>query len=504
MFGGKAPTLPQWTGPPQMIVQVQAILFASLAASLFSAFLAMLGKQWLNRYESTDMRGSAVERSQNRQQKLGGIVAWYFHHVMESLPLMLQASLLLLGCALSRYLWEANTVVASVVLSVTSFGVIFYLFILIAGTAFESCPYQTPAAHFLRRFLYHSHQNLLPAIRSASTAIHIGVLSNFSRLYLTFWCYRGWCDWWSNMRQPWYSMRNIGNLFLIPIILVISPVHDAYLIGRAVTISLVEFGRRVYHRLMGSHRTTYRWYTDIFSLRTPDVDQQIMMDLRCISWILQTSLDKAVHLSAFEHLTSMPELANFHPALVFDCFHIFVRCISVNNDKVVVMQGLDQLAAASAKAFFRTLRHLIITNPYSKILADLQRNYCKVFPSELDFTSLPFYSTMAEIHTLAGRFGDPRDIRWQNYRMSVQEHIPFARHMVQAAQKEYQQSQEKKVPRWILRSALHFLSLSPVSPPSVIADCLTIIAIDLGFEVPETTGLDERCVKTLRVAKFLT
>ena len=43
-FGGNVPVVPQWSGPPRAIVQVQAILYASLAASLFSAFLAMLGK----------------------------------------------------------------------------------------------------------------------------------------------------------------------------------------------------------------------------------------------------------------------------------------------------------------------------------------------------------------------------------------------------------------------------------------------------------------------------
>ena len=54
-FGGQTPTIPQWTGPPHTIVQVQAMLYASLAASLLSAFFAMLGKQWLNRYDSADM-----------------------------------------------------------------------------------------------------------------------------------------------------------------------------------------------------------------------------------------------------------------------------------------------------------------------------------------------------------------------------------------------------------------------------------------------------------------
>ena len=68
-LGSDVPTVPQWSGPPYSLVQVQALFYASLVASLFSAFLAMIGKQWLNRYASIDMRGSAIERSQNRQQR---------------------------------------------------------------------------------------------------------------------------------------------------------------------------------------------------------------------------------------------------------------------------------------------------------------------------------------------------------------------------------------------------------------------------------------------------
>ena len=145
-FGNEVPAPPHWTGPPRVTVHVQAILYASLTTSLFSAFLAMLGKQWLNRYDSTNLRGTAIERSQNRQLKLNGIVTWYFENVMGWLPLMLQAALLLFVCALSRHLWEINMTVASVVIGITSFGVLSYLFIVIAGAAFESCPYQTPGA----------------------------------------------------------------------------------------------------------------------------------------------------------------------------------------------------------------------------------------------------------------------------------------------------------------------------------------------------------------------
>jgi len=43
--------VPQWTGPPRTIIQIQPVtLFTGLAPSPFSAFLAVLGKQWLNPY----------------------------------------------------------------------------------------------------------------------------------------------------------------------------------------------------------------------------------------------------------------------------------------------------------------------------------------------------------------------------------------------------------------------------------------------------------------------
>lgn len=450
----------------------------------------MLGKQWLNRYESTDKRGSAIERSHGRQRKLNGIVRWYFNHVMESLPLMLQAALLLLGCALSRYLWGIDTAIALVVLCATSFGAFFYLFIVIAGAASESFPYQTPAAHVSRYILRHLRDHLLPTLRSIPATVSAVISSNLSYLYQVSWSCSAVFSWWSD--NPWI---NIIKAIMFPVLLYGGLLLDGCHIGLVMIRSLVASGIRVRRQLLGSHKIAYRWFTEITSLRTPGPDQQtIIMDLRCISWTLQTSLDKSVHLSAFRHLTSMPHLARFHSTLVVDCFNIFTRCISVSNGKVAIIQGFEQLATASADAFFRILHYLATTDPNSSILADLQRHYKEVFPSELDFTGLPFDSTMTEIHNLAGRFGNPRDIRWHKYKMSTQEHIPFAQHMLQTAQEGYERTQRRKVPRWILRSALYFLSLGPVSQPPVVADCLTIVATDLDCELPEATVSDERCV----------
>ena len=57
---------------------------------------------------------------------------------------MLQIALLLLGCALTRYLWKISRTIALVVLVITSFGLLFYICILVAGSVSDSCPYQTP------------------------------------------------------------------------------------------------------------------------------------------------------------------------------------------------------------------------------------------------------------------------------------------------------------------------------------------------------------------------
>jgi hypothetical protein len=149
-FGNEIPTLPQWASPPLAMVQFQGLLATSLGSSLFPAFVAMLGKQWLTRYESIDVGEPTIEHSRNRQQKLRGIVGWYFYYTMELLPMMLQVAFLLFSCALSCYLLETDISLASYVVFGTSFGVFFYLFIAMAGAFSYGCLYQTSSASTLR------------------------------------------------------------------------------------------------------------------------------------------------------------------------------------------------------------------------------------------------------------------------------------------------------------------------------------------------------------------
>ncbi|KAF9643511.1 hypothetical protein BDM02DRAFT_3104311, partial [Thelephora ganbajun] len=143
LFPDEDPSSITWTGPPADIVTVQSLLYASLATSLFAAFLGMLGKQWVSRY-LRNHGGSAVDKSRDRQQKLDGLKEWRFYLAIESLPVVLQLALLLLACALSLYLWTISRTVAGVIIAITLFGVTLYVFLTLAATIYYNCPYQTP------------------------------------------------------------------------------------------------------------------------------------------------------------------------------------------------------------------------------------------------------------------------------------------------------------------------------------------------------------------------
>ena len=136
---------------------------------------------------------------------------------------------------------------------------------------------------------------------------------------------------------------------------------------------MVESSRAANHQLMGRYSTMGRWFVHT-PLRTLSQSQRaVMLDLQSISWILQTSLDKAVRLLAFRHLIAMPELSRAYPALVVDCFN------------VVVIQGLERLATASVSGFFP------ISPPWIKFRVSwcISDDVTSMFPFQSRFHGFP-------------------------------------------------------------------------------------------------------------------
>jgi len=146
----ESPTVPPaQESPPSEIVTVTGLMYASLLISLLAAFVAMLGKQWLNRY-LRNAGGSTIERCGDRQRKCDGLKKWPFHFFVESLPVMLQVALLLLACGLCKHMASINAPVAGVLITLTVLGVLFYLGIVVVGTSSYECPFQTPISFALR------------------------------------------------------------------------------------------------------------------------------------------------------------------------------------------------------------------------------------------------------------------------------------------------------------------------------------------------------------------
>ena len=426
---------------------------------------------------------------------------------MESLPLMLQTALLLLGCALSRYLWEINTTVASVVLGVTSFGILFYLFIVVAGAAFVSCPYQTPGVHILRGIpdtvlriqdalnrILASFLHLPDTFHRASDIFHhipnIHLITDgFRRIPHDLRVLRsvlGESVVYITPILAWYRLKKIRPLsgttpvWLLILLLPISLILD---VCRAVVWLLV---------------ISSRWLQQESEQRTG------VLDLHCISWTLRTSLDGPIRLSALKYLKTVVS-ADFDPTLVVGCFDVLFGCVKTIDNKATITQaqGSEQLVTASALYSLQMLPHLIDKNP--RVYEDIRQRYTRAFPPRTRFDHRVVPYTLAVIHAvfysgpssyLLDRMRVGKRMEWEDYKPSSDEHVVVAHTLAMVSRFNYPREMRAKVPRWILRFALYSLSQSPLPPTSVVANCLTIISIDLGRDPLNKTTLDERYVCT--------
>jgi len=238
----------------------------------------------------------------------------------------------------------------------------------------------------------------------------------------------------------------------------------------------------------------------------PQTEQQVAvrpLELGCIAWALQTSVDEPVRLSAVDYLETM-DLHDFDPIqTAASWFDILITSVRVTNGCATIAPGLEQLAATSSLFCLHTLSHIAAMDT-TNILESVRQRYTRTFPSRTNFDGLLFSHTLGVIHnvfhsinseglraTTRPRTQRPtqRRVEWNGFEPSSDVHITVACALAKIAWFEYQRSGRAKVPRLFLRFALHSLSQDPQPPPSVIADCLTIIAIDLECDVSNVVAV---------------
>lgn len=131
-------------------IRSTALFFVSLCCSLTAAFGAVLAKQWLTYYERQGGLKTPPDRARERQRKYEGRRDWYLEGIIETLPTILQLSLLLFLVALINFLWHIHPTVRFITMGFSLVPALFYLFTTTASIFNPNAPFQTRLSIFLR------------------------------------------------------------------------------------------------------------------------------------------------------------------------------------------------------------------------------------------------------------------------------------------------------------------------------------------------------------------
>ena len=429
-------SFPKWDGPDSTIVHVEAILYSSLSASLLAAFVAMLGKQWLNRYASVE-HGSVVDRGRQRKRKMDGMVTWRFGLVMECLPLMLQAALLLLGYALSNYLFFINKAIASVIMGFTTFGLLFYLLVVLAATLSYNCPFQTPLSLLFRLLIRFDNKHKGYLKRSKRWSGHV----------------------FSQMKGRWQRPKS----------------HGLCGLGRFGTFGLGSPGDYIELGVTGLSDQA----PPIFNKKTNWDDHGL--DLSSVTWMFEmsTDMDVATAIAGFIPQIVCTDTQTIPLERLYDTV---LKCFDRSSGHPILKPAYRDKAYLCAKA----LLHMGVQCKY---VGDKSENSMfRSISSRHQTMGSKSYKGDSDLESTLGMidcvFGDLKPRYWQN-QQSLSFTIPHYTWMAHILLYRAWDvlGKGKPLPDDIRGFILHSLQLKPPPPVPILADCLFIASLTLGTKM---------------------
>jgi len=446
---GPDATFPQWGGPNPSIVHIQVILYSSLWASLLAAFIAMLGKQWLNRYASVE-RGSIIDRGHSRKRKMDGMVTWRFNLVMECLPLMLQAALFLLGYALSEYLYFINKTIASIAIGFTTFGLLFYLLIVSAATLSYNCPFQTPLSLILRYLIRFDNKHKKYLERSGKW---LRCIFSQKKNRPRQGSRPG-----SPVRFSTFDQSNFDDHVELPLI---SLPHQPP--------PLFKFNKET------------NW--DVY-----------LSDSECIALTFKMSMDEDEDI-AMATAKFIPEIvwhAGIRAAPLSKLYDMFYECFDRSSGCPIVKPAFRDMTYLSAKALLHMTiqRKCIGGEPKNDMFESVSSRHQLVGSNHYEGDS-DLESTLGIIDRVFGNF-EPMD--WQNFSFTIPHHAWMGHILLYRAWDVLRKGEP--LPDEIREFILHSLRLVPPPPASIVADCLFIIGLVLEIRphAKDILVLDKRWV----------
>ncbi|GAB1524390.1 hypothetical protein RhiTH_007544 [Rhizoctonia solani] len=139
--------------PSSAAIQVNILWFTSLSLSVAVALIAIVAKDWCYQFMAT-RTGPALIQGRRRQLRWEGIEQWRMREILNVLPLMMHAALLLFAVGLSLYLWDINPQVALPVVVTTVAVGVFYFVTLLLPLFFRYCPFTTGPMKLILPYWY--------------------------------------------------------------------------------------------------------------------------------------------------------------------------------------------------------------------------------------------------------------------------------------------------------------------------------------------------------------
>ncbi len=138
--------------PPAYAVRDNVLFSVSLGCSLFAAFAAVCGKQWLIYYRSIDLAISEKKEASVRQEKIKGAHNWKLRMILEMLvPTLLQVSLVLFAIGLVDLFRNINPTLGRWTEAISLLAATLSLVAIVLGILDPKCPFQNPISRFLHQ-----------------------------------------------------------------------------------------------------------------------------------------------------------------------------------------------------------------------------------------------------------------------------------------------------------------------------------------------------------------
>ena len=159
------PYVPAEFSPPEYIVVVNALFYASLGVMLLAAFIAMLIKSWVREFDR-GLRALSIpeQRAKTREFRYLGMEHWKLQEMVALLPLLIIISLLLFAIGLVVFLFHISKPSFDVTTVIFGVGVLYYVITTTISVFVTSSPFHSPLSRTLGNGYQRVHAYFCPGL----------------------------------------------------------------------------------------------------------------------------------------------------------------------------------------------------------------------------------------------------------------------------------------------------------------------------------------------------